>query len=404
MRQGWIVLFCGTCAFGGGLVGTLVTSPPPAGLFAQDFEPPPLDPSPSEVLPPEDALPTEPPLGPPPPANFRPPIETPGDLSNRFTRVVREFDPSVVSIDARKTSKSVGSNGKSIEESGSGFLVRLPDIAGTLVFTNNHVIADAPAEQITVHLSDSRIFRPSKVWADPESDVAVMRIDRDDLPVASLGDSSRMEVGQWVLAFGSPFGLTRTVTHGIISARQRGEVSLGTSIRIKSFLQTDAAINPGSSGGPLVNLNGEVIGINTAIASKSGSNAGIAFAIPINLARDIAIELIRNGSVQRAYIGVQLAAKLDPEMALRLGLSKASGALVEAIYPGTPASQAGVKVNDVILQVDGTPIRNENHLINMIASMRIGQQVRLQIWRDGAVQLVEIEVGDWSTARAKLAP
>src|SRR5262249_17960012 len=188
-------------------------------------------------------------------------------------------------------------------------------------------------------------------------------------------------VGQWVLAIGSPFGLNQTVTHGIISARERGQVSLGSTIRIKDFLQTDAAINPGSSGGPLVNLEGEVIGINTAIASHSGSNSGVAFSIPINLVKRVMHQLVEKGTVSRGYLGMQLAQAFEVADALRLGLDRAQGALVESVYPDTPAAAAGLRSNDVILQVDGVVIRNENHLINLIAAMPVGQRVRLQVWR-----------------------
>ena len=188
----------------------------------------------------------------------------------------------------------------------------------------------------------------------------------------SLGDSDRVRVGQWVLAFGSPFGLNQTVTHGIISARERGQVSLGSTIRIKDFLQTDAAINPGSSGGPLVNLDGEVIGINTAIASHTGSNSGVAFSIPINLVKRVSQQLLEKGSVTRGYLGVQLAPTFEPADALKLGLDRAQGALVEAVYPDTPAAAAGLRANDVVLQVDGVAIRNENHLINLISGLPAG--------------------------------
>ena len=161
-----------------------------------------------------------------------------------------------------------------------------------------------------------------------------------DLPVVPLGDSDSARVGQWVLAIGSPFGLNQTVTHGIISARERGQVSLGSTIRIKDFLQTDAAINPGSSGGPLVNLNGEVIGINTAIASHSGSNSGVAFSIPINLVTRVVKQLIEKGSVARGYLGVHLSLSMEPADAWKLGLDRVQGALVESIYADSPASQS----------------------------------------------------------------
>src|SRR5207302_6110658 len=180
----------------------------------------------------------------------------------------------------------------------------------------------------------------------------------------------------------SPFGLNQSVTHGIISARERGQVSLGSTIRIKDFLQTDAAINPGSSGGPLVNLNGEVIGINTAIASHSGSNTGVAFSIPVNLVKRVMKQLLEQGAVSRGYLGMQLAQSFEPGDALKLGLDRVQGAWVEAVYAGTPAAQAGLRANDVVLQVDSRSIRNENHLINLISTLAAGQKVRLEVWRE----------------------
>src|SRR5262249_36276885 len=181
--------------------------------------------------------------------------------------------------------------------------------------------------------------------------------------------SDGVRVGQWALAIGSPFGLSQTVTHGIISARERGQVSLGNTIRIKDFLQTDAAINPGSSGGPLVNLEGDVIGINTAIASHSGSNSGVAFSIPINLVKRVTKQLLEKGSVSRGYLGMQLAASFEAADAQKLGLDRVQGALVETVYRDTPAATAGLRVNDVILQVDEVTIRHENHFINLISGL-----------------------------------
>src|SRR5207248_357060 len=209
-----------------------------------------------------------------------------GRLSERFESVARKVSPTVVSIDAIKPATKSSTKNKSIEESGSGVLLRIAAQRGVFVLTNNHVIQQAPPAQINVTLADSKIFKAAQVWADPETDVALLRLDgADNLPTASLGDSDTVRVGHWVLAFGSPFGLNQTVTHGIISARERGQISLGATIRIKDFLQTDAAINPGSSGGPLVNLDGEVIGLNTAIASHSGNNSGVSFSIPIKLVK-----------------------------------------------------------------------------------------------------------------------
>jgi S1-C subfamily serine protease len=217
-----------------------------------------------------------------------------------------------------------------------------------------------------------------------------------------MGDSERTRVGQWVLAIGSPFGLNQTVTQGIISARERGQVGLGSTIRIKEFLQTDAAINPGSSGGPLVNLDGEIVGINTAIASQSGSNSGVAFSIPINLVKRIAKQLVEKGAVTRGYLGVHLAQAMEPADALKLGLDKALGALVESIYPESPAAKAGLRANDVILQIDQIVIRNENHLINIVSALPADQRVRLQVWRDRKSIAIDATVEDWARAKARL--
>jgi len=326
-------------------------------------------------------------------------------LSDRFESIARRIGPSVVSIEAIKPS-GTKPDGKprSVEDSGSGVLVASDDGRGALVITNNHVISGAQAAQISVNLSDGRLLRPSQVLADPESDVAVLRVDGAGLPLAAIGDSDRVRVGQWVLAVGSPFGLSQSVTHGIISARERGSVSLGSTIRIKDFLQTDAAINPGSSGGPLINLDGEVIGINTAIASQSGANSGVAFAVPINLVRRVSRQLQERGSVARGYLGLQLAQSFEPADAVKLGLDRARGARVDAVYPGTPAEQAGLKVNDVILQVDAIPVRNDNHLINLISMMQAGQRVRIQVWRGRNAQAVEAVIGDWTQSRFRAQP
>jgi S1-C subfamily serine protease len=290
-----------------------------------------------------------------------------------------------------------------IEESGSGVVVRFPGQAGYLVLTNNHVIAEAPLDRITVYLADGKIFRPRQVWADPETDVALLGLGevQGGLATVPLGDSDRVRVGQWVLAVGSPFGLNQTVTHGIISARERGQVSLGNTIRIKDFLQTDAAINPGSSGGPLVDLHGEVIGLNTAIASHSGTNSGVAFSIPVNLVKRVAQQLLEKGSVARGYLGMQLAQSFEPADALKLGLDRVQGALVERVYPDTPAAAAGLRESDVVLQVEAVAIRNENHLINLISTLPAGQRVRLQVWRERRLQTVEAVVGDWGKAQER---
>jgi serine protease Do len=325
---------------------------------------------------------------------------TPQQMSERFEAIIRQMAPSVVSVEAIKP--PAAGKTKPTEESGSGVILKLEGVKSTFVITNNHVISGAQSNQITVHLADDKIVRPSQVWTDPESDIAVLKVEGDHLVPAVLGDSDKVREGHWVLAFGSPFGLNRSVTHGIISARERGQVSLGSTIRIKEFLQTDAAINPGSSGGPLVNMDGEVIGINTAIASHSGSNSGVAFSIPMNMVKRVVRQLLEKGSVSRGYLGVQLAQALESFDALKLGLDKAQGALVETVHPETPAANAGLRTNDVILSVDGTAIRNENHLINMIAALPVGQRVKMQVWRDKKSETIEAVVGDWNRAPTRL--
>jgi S1-C subfamily serine protease len=376
MKRTLIILFLAACAFTGGIIGTVILNES-MQAHAQNGKNPP-----------------------PPPYHGSSRVDP---VSERFEEVIRKLSPAVVAIEAIKPpAPSLNSNRKPVEESGSGVLVKLDGVRGTLVITNNHVISSAPAQQITVHLADNRLLHPTNVWTDPESDIAVLQLEAENLPAAAMGDSDRSRVGQWVLAFGSPFGLNQTVTQGIISARERGQVGLGSTIRIKEFLQTDAAINPGSSGGPLVNLDGEIIGINTAIASQSGSNSGVAFSIPINLVKRIAKQLIEKGTVTRGYLGVHLAQIMEPADALKLGLDKAQGALIESIYPDSPAAKAGLRANDVILKIDQVTIRNENHLINIVSALPAEQRIRMQIWRDRKTIAVEATVDDWASAKARL--
>jgi serine protease Do len=326
-------------------------------------------------------------------------------LEDRFEAIALKVAPAVVAIEAVKPPRGQSEQGgktKSVEESGSGVIVRWPGQSGPLVLTNNHVIAQARPEQITLHLADGRIFRPTRVLADPETDVAILFLGTTEaLPVAILGDSDRARVGRLVLAIGSPFGLNQTVTHGIISARDRGQVSLGNTIRIKDFLQTDAAINPGSSGGPLVDMRGEVIGLNTAIASHNGSNSGVAFSIPINLVKRVAAQMLDKGTVARGYLGLQLAQSFEPADALKLGLDRLRGALVERVFPDTPAAAAGLRPNDVVLQVENVGIRDETHLINLVSTLSAGQRVRLQVWRERSLLTLEAVIGDWTKVQTR---
>jgi len=373
MRRVFPILFMGCCAFLGGGMAVKVGPRLPTLALGQ------------------------------PPSSATPASGTDlSKLSDRFEWVAHKVSPAVVYVEATKPARPASGKASPVEESGSGVLIRIDGQPQTFVLTNNHVIAQAAPEQVTITLGDGRLFRSARIWADPESDVAVLRLDGpNQLPTAQLGDSDRAHVGQWVLAIGSPFGLNQTVTHGIISARERGQVSLGTTIRIKDFLQTDAAINFGSSGGPLVDLNGEVIGINTAIASHSGSSSGVAFSIPINLVKRVVAQLLEKGVVNRGYLGMQLAPAFEPADALKLGLDRVQGAWVERVYPATPAADAGLRANDVVLQVDNTLIRNENHLINLISTLSPRQRVRLQIWRERRPLTVEAVVGDWSREQSR---
>jgi S1-C subfamily serine protease len=368
MKRYGKAFFLGLCAYLGGLSALALTSRGLPAVWAQ----PPADAGNSAVL----------------------------ALSNQFETVARKFSPSVVAIEAVKPATK-GGKSRTVDDSGSGVLIRLPGKTGVYALTNYHVIGQAPVDRITVNLADNRIVKPVRVMADPESDIAILGLGTDSLPAAPLGDSDRMRVGTWVLAFGSPFGLNQTVTHGIISARERGQVSLGSTIRIKDFLQTDASINPGSSGGPLVNLDGEVIGINTAIASPSGSNTGIAFSIPINLVKKVAVQLLDKGRVTRGYLGVQLAPGFESADAIKMGLARAQGALVDGAHPDTPAATAGLRRSDVILELDGTAVRNENHFINAISALPPGRKIRLKVWRDRRAIMIDAIVGDWSKVEAR---
>ena len=367
-RQLGLVVVCGACAFLGGLAAEAFFS----NVGSASAQPgPPL---------------------PPLPANVDPEKHAP----DRFQAVIRQFSPSVVAVDAVKPPEPGSTKREPLEESGSGVIVKFPGTTGVVVVTNYHVVGAAPPSKVYVTLSDGRIVQPTRTWTDPESDIALLNIQDDTLPAAVLADSDRVRRGQWVLAFGSPFGLNQTVTHGIISATNRGQISLGSTIRLKEFLQTDAAINPGSSGGPLVDLDGKVVGINTAIASKSGSNSGVSFSIPANMVKRIAAQLIEKGVVTRGYLGVQLASALEPAEALRLGLTRVSGALVEIVHPGTPASAAGLRVGDVLLEIEDVKIRDENHLINVVCALPPGQKVRLTVWRERKAQTVEVTVGEYA--------
>lgn len=254
---------------------------------------------------------------------------------------------------------------------GSGFII---DRDGTIL-TNNHVVDRA--EKIIVKLSDEREFEGRVVGNDQKTDIAIVKIDaQGDWPVAGLGDSDLLEVGEWVMAIGNPFGLDNTVTHGIVSAKGRN-IGAGP---YDNFIQTDASINPGNSGGPLINLRGEVVGINTAIFSESEGNVGIGFATPINLVKELLPQLKTKGKVVRGYLGVTVQ-RVTPEIAEALALSKARGALVSDVKKEGPADRAGIRAGDLIVEFDGKEIMESNELPLLVARTPVGKPVRLRILR-----------------------
>jgi len=268
---------------------------------------------------------------------------------------------------------------------GSGVIV---DAAKGYVLTNHHVVAKA--DQIEVTLKDGRKFTAELVGADPETDVAVLKIPAERLTAVSFADSDKLRVGDFAVAIGNPFGLTQTVTSGIVSALGRSGLGIEG---YENFIQTDASINPGNSGGPLVNLRGELIGINTAILAPSGGNVGIGFAIPINMARAIMDQIIQYGGVNRGLFGIVIQG-ITPDLAQALGLESRRGALVSEVEAGSPADKAGLRPGDVIINMNGREIKNASDLNIQMALLRIGEKVRVAVIRDGRKRRLATEIAD----------
>jgi serine protease Do len=310
--------------------------------------------------------------------------------------VAKLVDPTVVHIEADVPSQALAHNrDRRVEEAGSGVIIRWKD--RFYVLTAWHVLRNAPPDGIRIYLADGRRLHPQRVLEDEATDVGLLPVEAADLLASPLGDSDRMEIGDFVLAVGSPFNLSHSFTFGIISARGRHDLELGdAAVRFQDFLQTDAAINLGNSGGPLCNMRGEVIGINTAIATNSGANEGIGFSIPINLYMAVARQLIDTGKVTRAFLGVSLDAKFGPAMATELGMARATGTRVATVTPGGPAAAAGIREGDVILKLDGTPIEDDAHLVNLIGLIEVGKKVSLEVFRDGKTIVLQAEVANRS--------
>lgn len=337
------------------------------------------------------------------------PIKSAQDLSMSFRHVAAEVLPSVVSISTKSKVQEVSAeNNPLLDESspfrdffrndprfrdmmknqgqGQGRRMRTPSQQGMgsgfiidesgVIMTNNHVVRDA--DEVVVTLQDGRKFVAHDIKTDPRTDVAILRIDASGLKAAKLGDSHQTEVGDWVLAVGSPFGYDMTVTAGIISAKGRG---IG-AVEREDFLQTDAAINPGNSGGPLLNLNGEVIGVNTAISSRSGGYDGIGFAVPIHIAGWVGDQLTKSGSVKRGYLGIRNGSVTD-ELAKTFKVNAREGVIVAQVLDGSPAEKAGLEPNDVILSINGKKVNDPKEIQQLVERLDTGKSYAMHIIRDG---------------------
>ncbi len=266
---------------------------------------------------------------------------------------------------------------------GSGVII---DAKKGYVITNNHVIAKA--DEISVTLRDGRILMAKLIGTDPDTDVAIIQIPADKLTAIPLANSDQLEVGDFVVAIGNPFGLGQTVTSGIVSALGRSGLGIEG---YEDFIQTDASINPGNSGGALVNLAGELVGINTAILSKSGGNIGIGFAIPVNMANEIMQQLIKHGEVKRGLLGAQ-AQNLDPELAKAFGLKDHHGAVITQVTPDSPADKSGLRAGDIVTHINDRKVKDIDTLRNTVGLLRIGTTVKLEILRDGQAKTISANI------------
>jgi serine protease Do len=325
-----------------------------------------------------------------------------------FTNLVKVVTPSVVNISTISKKKLVQPLieispffGDLFEETPSRPRYRKESSLGSgiiinkdgYIITNDHVVRDA--ESIQVKLSNESIYDAKVVGSDPKSDIAVIKINsKEPLPVAVLGDSDKLQVGQWAIAIGNPFGLDRTVTVGVVSATGRSNMGIET---YENFIQTDASINPGNSGGPLLNVNGEVIGINTAIVA---AGQGIGFAIPVNMAKRVVEQLIKKGSVTRAWLGVAIQ-PVTEDIAASFGMQKAKGALISDVMAGSPAEKAGLRQGDILVTFDGKEVKDARQLQLAVAETPIGKAVVAEIFRDGKLQKINLQLASGDSSEAK---
>ncbi|MGE3955033.1 MAG: DegQ family serine endoprotease [Parachlamydiales bacterium] len=335
-------------------------------------------------------------------------------LSKGFASIAKEAAPSVVSIrvegmTAEEPDEPLGPDSMHDElfrrffggpgpgmrrrsvptiGQGSGFIVSNEGY----ILTNNHIIRKP--KKITVYLTDGREFDATVVGTDPQTDLAIIKIDARNLTPLKLGNSDELEVGEWAIAIGSPFGLEETVTVGVISAKGRNQLHIND---FEDFLQTDAAINPGNSGGPLLNLDGEVIGINSALATGTGGYMGIGFAIPSNMAQRVMDQLISNGSVTRGYIGIVMQ-PIDKDLADSFDLEKPKGVLIAEVLPDSPAAKAGLEQGDVIVAFNGQPVESMAALRNSISLLEPGSKIRLKLIRSGKAINKAVEIAKYPKA------
>ncbi|MFW5332792.1 S1C family serine protease [Hydrogenophaga sp. ZJX-1] len=317
--------------------------------------------------------------------------------TNSFSAAARAASPAVVSINTSKAAEAgsqnadpwfrffFGEQGKAQPQAGLGSGV-IVSPAG-YILTNNHVIEEA--DQIEVILNDGRKSAAQVIGTDPETDLAILKVDLKDLPVITLGDSDALAIGDQVLAIGNPFGVGQTVTSGIVSALGRTQLGINT---FENFIQTDAAINPGNSGGALVDTNGHLMGINTAIYSRSGGSMGIGFAIPTSTARSVLDAIVRDGQVTRGWIGVE-PQDLTPELAESFGLASGTGVIITGVLQNGPAAQAGIRPGDVIVGVAGRSVTNVAQLLSAVASLQPGTPATLDVVRKDGKSSIDITPG-----------
>ena len=352
-----------------------------------------------------------------PPATLKFADSNEGPSRTSYAPVVKNVLPSVVNISSSKVVKVDHQTSQQMEpffrqffgdgegpfeaprdrrekSLGSGVIVS-PE---GYVLTNNHVVDGATEVKVT--LSDKREYVAKIVGTDPKTDVAVLKIDAQNLKPVILGDSSKVEVGDTALAIGNPFGVGQTVTRGIISATGRGNLGIED---YEDFLQTDAPINPGNSGGALINDRGELVGINTAILTHSQGSEGIGFAVPVNLARQVMDQILKNGKVERAFMGI-LPQDMTPEMAKAFGQKDARGVVVGDVTANSPAAESGVRRGDILLEVDGKPVATANELRMTISMMQPGTDVRLKVLRDGSEHQISVKLGEMPTETAMVKP